>query len=63
MYIFVFISITSYYKVVVYRALSKELVLHCWGCCGLVSITYRSTVFERLQPQPPCLFVNQLDTA
>ena len=31
----------SYYKVVVYRAPLQELVLHCWGCCGLVGRFYR----------------------
>ena len=46
----------SYYKVVVYRAPLQELVLHCWGCCGLVHPSYRLTVLERLQPQPS-LFV------
>ena len=54
---------SSYYKVVVYKAPLQELVLHCWGCCGLVVTTYRLTVPERLQPQPPCRVVNQLDTA
>ena len=43
--------------------LLQELVLHCWGCCGLVFHSYRLTVPKRLQPQPSCLFVNQLDTA
>ena len=32
----VIILISSYYRVVVYRAPLQELVLHCWGCCGLV---------------------------
>lgn len=54
---------SSYYRVVVYIAPLQEPVLHCWGCCGLVFCSYRLTVPERLQPQPPCWFVNQLDTA
>ena len=55
--------VSSYYRVVVYIAPLQEPVLHCWGCCGLVFFPYRLTVPERLQPQPPCWFVNQLDTA
>ena len=46
----------------IYESLSRDM-LHCWGCCGLVCHSYRMTVQERLQPQPPCRVVNQLDTA
>ena len=41
-----------YYRVVVFRAPLQGLVLHCNGCCRLVSSSYRKTVPERLQPQP-----------
>ena len=41
-----------YYRVVVIRVPLQGLVLHCRGCCGSVSSSYRQTVPERLQPQP-----------
>ena len=50
------------YKSSIYESLSRDM-LHCWGCCGLVSFAYRLTVYWRIQPQPPCRVVNQLDTA
>ena len=41
-----------YYRVVVFSAPLQGHMLHCKGCCGLVLVSYRMTVPERLQPQP-----------
>jgi len=41
-----------YYRVVVFNDPLQGHVLHCKGCCGLVSLAYRKTVLEKLQPQP-----------
>ena len=41
-----------YYEVVVINDPLQGHVLHWKGCCGLVCVSYRKTVHERLRPQP-----------
>ena len=51
------------YSSSVYRPSPRSVCYTVWRYCGLVLFSYHLMVYERLQPQPLCIVVNQLDTA
>nr|DAZ45174.1 MAG TPA: hypothetical protein [Caudoviricetes sp.] len=56
-------STFSYYKVAVFIVALQELYAILLEILSLFNLSYHLMVFERLQPQSLCIFVNQLDTA